>query len=368
MTDEQYMKLALALAESARGQTSPNPLVGAVVVKDGQIVGMGAHLKAGEPHAEVHAIRMAGEKAKGATAYVTLEPCSHYGKTPPCADLLIEAGVARVVIATEDPFPKVSGRGIRKLQQVGIEVEVGICKQEALDLNRIFFHFVRTKRPYVTIKSATTLDGKTATVQGNSKWITSEQAREDVHRYRHEHDAILVGVGTVLADNPSLTTRLAAGGLNPVRVILDRRLRTPLDRNVITDGKAPTWIFTEERADKAKKKALEEKGVQVFSLPNVSVEAVLETLREKNILSVFVEGGATVNGSFVKAGTVDQVITYLAPKIFGGAAAPTAIGGDGVFAVADALPFEVQEVIQIGSDVKIVARAKEDGNDVYGNY
>ncbi|WP_332631560.1 bifunctional diaminohydroxyphosphoribosylaminopyrimidine deaminase/5-amino-6-(5-phosphoribosylamino)uracil reductase RibD [Halalkalibacter flavus] len=358
MNDVYYMKLALDLAKSTKGQTSPNPMVGSVVVNDGAIVGVGAHLKAGEGHAEVQALAMAGEKAVGSTIYVTLEPCSHYGKTPPCADLIIEKGCKRVVVATKDSNPEVSGQGIAKLKEAGLEVEFGICQEEANELNEVFFHFMKNQIPYVTLKSATTLDGKTATVTRKSKWITGSDAREDVHRYRHEHDAILVGIGTVLADNPSLTTRLPNGGKNPIRVVLDRSLRIPIETKLVQDQEAPTWILTTEQASKAKQLELEQLGVNVFRLQDDSVESVLALLGTKGITSLFVEGGAEVNGSFLKARAVNQVITYLAPKLFGGKEAPTAIGGVGFHEVEEALELEIKEVTTIGTDIKIVSRVK----------
>ncbi|MDT8860098.1 bifunctional diaminohydroxyphosphoribosylaminopyrimidine deaminase/5-amino-6-(5-phosphoribosylamino)uracil reductase RibD [Alkalihalobacillus sp. MEB130] len=358
MNDVYYMKLALELAKSTKGQTSPNPMVGSVVVKDGVIVGMGAHLLAGEGHAEVQALTMAADKANGATIYVTLEPCSHYGKTPPCADLIIERGLKRVVVATGDSNPEVAGRGLAKLKNAGIEVEFGICQDEANELNEVFFHYMKEQLPFVTLKSATTLDGKTATVTGKSKWITGSKAREDVHRYRHEHDAILVGVGTVLADNPSLTTRLATGGKNPIRVVLDRTLRTPLDATLVQDQEAPTWILTTEHASKDKQEKLEQSGVHVIRMPDDSIETVLSILGTKGVLSLFVEGGAEINGSFVKARAVNQIITYLAPKIFGGKAAPTAVAGAGIEDVEEAIELEVKEVTTIGTDIKIVSRLK----------
>ncbi|MGX1264102.1 riboflavin biosynthesis protein RibD [Rossellomorea marisflavi] len=211
----EYMKLALQLARSAQGQTSPNPVVGAVVVKDGSVVGTGSHLKAGGPHAEVHAIREAGEKAKGADIYVTLEPCSHHGRTPPCADLIIESGIKRVFIACKDSNPLVGGEGIERLKEAGINVHLGMGEPEGLELNKHFFHFIRTGTPYVTLKSAVTLDGRTASSSGDSKWITTELSRMDVHYDRHRHDAIVVGVNTIIQDNPHLTTRLPQGGKKP---------------------------------------------------------------------------------------------------------------------------------------------------------
>ncbi|WP_332697396.1 bifunctional diaminohydroxyphosphoribosylaminopyrimidine deaminase/5-amino-6-(5-phosphoribosylamino)uracil reductase RibD [Halalkalibacter lacteus] len=358
MNDIDYMKLALELAKSTQGQTSPNPMVGSVVVKDGAIVGVGAHLKAGEGHAEVQALKMAGEKAKDGTIYVTLEPCSHYGKTPPCADLIIEKGLKRVVVATGDSNPAVAGRGLTRIKEAGLEVKFGVCQQEANELNEIFFHFMKYQKPYVTLKSATTLDGKTATVTGKSKWITGEEAREDVHRYRHTHDAILVGIGTVLADNPSLTTRLPNGGKNPIRVVLDRSLRIPVEAKLVQDQEAPTWILTTEEASMDKQKELEKYGIDVLRTPDGSIEKVLPLLGTKGITSLFVEGGAEVNGSFLRARAVDQVITYMAPKLFGGQMAPTAIGGKGIEEVENALELEIKEVTTIGKDIKIVSRVR----------
>lgn len=240
MDDLTFMQTALSLAKTIVEQTNPNPPVGAVIVKDGQTVGMGAHLKAGEAHAEVHALGMAGERTKGATLYVTLEPCSHFGRTPPCANLIIEKGVDRVVIATLDPNNKVTGKGVEKLRNSGIQVDVGILAKEAHTLNKQFFHYIRAQTPFVTLKSAMSLDGKIATVTGESRWITGEEARKDAHYYRHTHDAILVGVNTVLKDKPHLTTRLPLGGKNPIRIILDTHLHTPLEANVVTDREAKT--------------------------------------------------------------------------------------------------------------------------------
>lgn len=359
MNDIDYMKLALQLAESTRGQTSPNPMVGSVVVKNGAIVGMGAHLKAGEGHAEVQALNMAGDQAEGGTIYVTLEPCSHYGKTPPCADLIIERGLKRVVVATGDPNPAVAGRGLVKLRQAGLEVVFGVCQAEADALNEVFFHYMRHVTPFVTVKSAMTLDGKTATVTGKSKWITGAAAREDVHRYRHTHDAILVGIGTVLADNPSLTTRLPGGGKNPIRIVLDRTLRIPLDALLIQGQEAPTWILTREEAPLEKQKELEQFGIEVIRLPDDSIQTALQVLGSKGVTSLFVEGGAEVNGSFLKERAINQFIMYMAPKLFGGQSAATVIGGEGFSEVEDALELDIIEVATVGADIKVVARMKE---------
>lgn len=357
MTDQDYMRLAIELASKTSGQTSPNPVVGAVVVKDNQIVGMGAHLKAGEAHAEVHAINMAGEKAKGATVYVTLEPCSHFGRTPPCADLLVKSQVRRVVIASTDPNPLVAGQGIEKLKKAGIEVDVGILQEEAEQLNEVFFHYISTGMPYVTLKSAASLDGKIATVTGESKWITSAEARLDVHKYRHQHDGILVGVNTIFKDDPELTTRLPLGGKNPIRIILDTNLRTPLTAKIVNDNYAPTWIIVGKNAGEEQAAAMKAKNVEIIKMPTETFDIpnVLKVLGEKGITSLFVEGGSQVHGSFIKSKAVNQVITYIAPKIIGGAAAPTAIGGEGFKQMKDVLELQIKSIEKIGPDIKIVA-------------
>jgi diaminohydroxyphosphoribosylaminopyrimidine deaminase / 5-amino-6-(5-phosphoribosylamino)uracil reductase len=361
LTDENYMRLAIEVAKSGRGQTSPNPVVGAVIVKDGRVIGIGAHLRAGEEHAEVHALRMAGRNAENATAYVTLEPCSHHGKTPPCSDLLIENKVKRVVIATTDPNPLVAGSGIDRLTQAGIKVDVGIMKEEADGLNSIFYHFIDTKTPYVTLKSATSLDGKTATVTGESMWITSEESRLDVHRYRHEHDAILVGVNTVITDNPSLTTRLPNGGKNPIRIILDTSLRTPLDSKVLIDGEAETWIIVGKKVNKENINLYTQRGSIILQMDTerITIRNLLKLLGERGITSLFVEGGAEVNGSFIQEKQFNQMITYIAPKLIGGRKAPTSIGGSGIEKINDALNLTIKAVEQIGEDIKITSELKE---------
>ncbi|HDR7770184.1 TPA: bifunctional diaminohydroxyphosphoribosylaminopyrimidine deaminase/5-amino-6-(5-phosphoribosylamino)uracil reductase RibD [Bacillus paranthracis] len=362
MTDQEYMRIALQLAEGTSGQTSPNPMVGAVVVKDGNIVGMGAHLRAGEEHAEVHALHMAGDKAKGATVYVTLEPCSHFGKTPPCCELLIKKEVKRVVIATLDCNPLVSGNGKKRLEEAGIEVTTGVLEAEAVLLNRYFFHYMKTKHPFVTIKTAMSLDGKTATVTGESKWITSEDARADVHQYRHTHDAILVGVNTVIADNPHLTTRIPNGGQNPIRVILDTHLRTPPSSHVITDSLAPTWIIVGKDVNPEKIASYESENIAIFQMKTkqIEIQDVLHLLGEKQILSLFVEGGQTVHASFLQTKYFNEIVTYISPKLIGGKNAPTLFGGNGFSTLQDALSLEIQEMKQVGDDIKIVAHARSE--------
>ncbi|WP_243524224.1 bifunctional diaminohydroxyphosphoribosylaminopyrimidine deaminase/5-amino-6-(5-phosphoribosylamino)uracil reductase RibD [Bacillus pseudomycoides] len=362
MTDQEYMKIALQLAESTAGQTSPNPMVGAVVVKDGNIVGVGAHLRAGEEHAEVHALRMAGDQANGSTVYVTLEPCSHFGKTPPCCDLLIEKKVKRVVIATLDCNPLVSGNGAKRLQESGINVTTEVLGEEATLLNRYFFHHMKTKLPFVTIKTAMSLDGKIATSTGESKWITSETARMDVHQYRHTHDAILVGVNTVIADDPSLTTRLPNGGKHPIRIILDTHLRTPLSSRVITDGVAPTWIIVGKDVNKENIAKYESQGTSVLQMQTSQIEIreLLPLLGEKQILSLFVEGGQSVHASVLETKCFNEVVTYISPKLIGGKDAPTMFGGTGFSKLQNAISLQIQEMKQIGEDIKIVATVRNE--------
>jgi len=357
MDDTYYMNMALNLARSTLGQTSPNPVVGAVLVKDNQIIGMGAHLKAGEAHAEVHAIQMAGEKAKGATLYVTLEPCSHYGRTPPCSDLIIRTGIKKVFVATTDPNPQVAGTGIERMKNAGIDVEVGLLQPEALELNKVFFYYIQKRKPYVTLKSAISLDGKIATVTGESKWITGEKARQDAHRFRHQHDAILVGVNTVLKDNPTLTTRLPAGGKNPIRIILDTHLRTPLDSHLVNDKQALTWIITGSEVNPILETKFSVQGINIVKMPgqHIGIQELLDVIGEMGITSLFVEGGSEVHGSFLKERAFQQVITYIAPKLIGGVQAPASFGGEGISQMEDVVSLTIKEVEMVGDDIRIIA-------------
>lgn len=353
---EFYMKLALENARAMKGQTDPNPLVGAVIVNDQRIVGIGAHMKAGEPHAEIHALNMAGEKAKGSTVYVTLEPCSHYGRTGPCALALVEAGVKEVVVATLDPNPLVSGRGIKILKDAGINVIVGVCENESKKMNEVFNKYIVTKLPFVTMKAGSTLDGKIATVTSDSKWITSEQSRTDVHRLRSEHQAILVGVNTVIKDNPKLTARIP-NGRNPLRVIMDSTLRIPLDSYVVTDGEADTWVFTSRSHDSKKKEELESFGVKVFVTSGEKIVPPLEVLQvlgEHSISSLFIEGGGDIHAAFLNEGLVDKVVLYIAPKLIGGKNAPSFLGGDGIKYMSEAIELDDMTFEQIGKDLKII--------------
>lgn len=364
MSDKEYMKIALELAKTAKGKTNPNPMVGAVIVKDGVIVGSGLHRKAGEPHAEVHAFQMAGEHAKGATLYVTLEPCSHYGKTPPCANLVKSSGVRRVVVATKDPNPQVAGRGIQIIKDAGIEVEVGVLEEEARRLNERFIHNMQTKRPFVISKFAMTLDGKIATHTGHSKWISGEQSRLSVHYLRNEVDAILVGIGTVLADNPSLTTRIpGVKGKNPIRVILDRNLRIPLDANVLNTDIADTIIVTSTNADPMKIAELEKRNVTMIYCTSVDegldLREVMEELYKRNIMDVLLEGGSEINTSFLRAGLIDKFIVYIAPKVLGGRNSKTPFTGPDVDLIDESFPIEFDSVEKSGEDLCMIAYPKK---------
>lgn len=356
-THEDFMRLALDNAKMTKGQTTPNPMVGSVIVKDGRIVGIGAHLKPGEPHAEIHALRMAGEQARGGTIYVTLEPCSHHGRTGPCAEAIVKAGLSKVVIAAMDPNPLVSGRGVRILEEAGIEVIRGVLTEESEAMNEVFNKFIVTKRPFVTLKAAVTMDGKIATRTASSKWITSEQAREDVHQLRHEAGAILTGVQTIIHDDSQLTTRLP-GGRNPLRIILDSKLRIPLESRVVNDGEAPTWIFTAADYDESKRRELEQLGVRVIptqGAERVQLEQVLDELGVNEISSLLVEGGGEINASFVEQRLADKLVLYMAPKLVGGQYAPTFVEGTGAAKMDEALRLNRMTAEMVGPDLKIQA-------------
>ena len=352
INDAYYMRLAIDVAAKAQGQTGINPVVGCVIVKEGRIVGLGSHLKRGSGHAEVHALQMAGEAAEGATAYVTLEPCSHYGKTPPCADRLIESKVARVVVAALDPNPKVSGTGIAKLRAAGIEVESGTLEQESRLLNEAFEKYISTGRPFVTLKSASTLDGRLAAKTGDSRWITSEQAREAVHALRHRQDAIMIGADTDAADDPSLTTRLSVPALHPVRIVVDSKLRLPADLRVFTDKQAPTLVLTTEAADASRRSALEAQGVEVLPCgegSRVDLNLAMKLLGDREIASILLEGGGRLNGAMLEARLIDKAMLFYAAKVIGGSG-PGLFDFDGFDRMADAIRFERLTVEMYGSD------------------
>lgn len=363
---EFYMDLALYNAKTMKGQTDPNPLVGSVIVNDNRIVGIGTHLKAGEPHAEVHALRMAGDLSRGATIYVTLEPCSHFGRTGPCAQAIIDAGIKKAVVATLDPNPIVSGNGVRMLEEAGIEVIVGVRERESQEMNEVFNKFIVEKTPFVTLKAASTLDGKIATHSLDSKWITSEEARLDVHLLRSQHMAILVGVGTVVEDDPELTARIP-NGRNPLRVVLDSTLRIPLDSKLVTDGITDTWIFTSQQYDADKRKALEALGISIYETSSdtqVDVLDVVRILGEKGISSLFIEGGGTINAAFLENGLIDKVVFYFAPKLVGGKIAPTFIEGTGIEWMKDAIDLQDGEFTKIGKDFKFTGYPEKRGSKV----
>lgn len=356
INDEYFMSLALDLAQRAQGQTGINPVVGCVVVQDGALVGVGTHLARGTPHAEVHALNMAGSKAKGSTVYVTLEPCSHFGRTPPCSDRLIAEGVKRVVIAFEDPNPLVAGTGIEKLRAAGIQVETGVLRDRALKLNEQFIKYITTGLPFVTLKSASTLDGKIASRSGDSKWISNAASRELVHTLRHRHQGIMVGVSTVIADDPQLTTRLSVDGLHPTRIVVDSMLRIPNDSRLVTDGAAPTFVLTTEKADAQKLKALESSGVTVIPCgqgPRVDLKAGLARLGQMEISSILLEGGGTLNGAMLQQQLVDRIILFMAPKIIGGYDAPASFSFAGYERMSEAVELQQLEVEQIGDNVCI---------------
>ncbi len=368
--NEYYMQQALTIAQYATGRTSPNPLVGAVIVKDGHIVGQGWHRQAGTPHAEIHALAQAGELARGATIYVTLEPCSHYGRTGPCADALIKAGVKKVVVAMTDPNPEVAGNGLARLRTAGIEVVEGILAAEAARINEVFLKWITTGMPFAILKTAMSLDGKIAAYTGHSQWITCSDAREYVHKLRNIYDGILVGVGTILADNPKLTTRLPEGSHNPVRIIVDSMARTPLAANVVTDKQAPTIVAVGQEAPPERVEALRNLGVEVLVLEQtprgVNLRQLFKALGERRITSVFVEGGATINASLFADNLIDKVYCFVAPKILGGKAAPSPVGGIGVERVDQAILMEDIMTQSIGTDILISGYITgREGRDVY---
>ena len=353
---EFYMDLALSNARAMKGQTDPNPLVGSVIVNDNRIVGVGTHLKAGEPHAEIHALQMSGDLAKGGTIYVTLEPCSHHGRTGPCAEAIVSAGLKRVVIATLDPNPQVSGNGVKILEDAGIEVITGVCEKESQEMNEVFNKYIIEKIPFITLKSGITLDGKVATHTFNSKWITSEEARQDVHHLRNENMAILVGINTAMKDDPALTTRIP-NGRNPIRIVLDSTLKIPLDYQLVTDKQAETWIFTSKNYDREKKTKLEALGIEIFvtsSETSVDPNEVVQILGEKGIASLIIEGGGNVNASFLENKLIDKVVLYFAPKIVGGRDAPTFLEGTGFELMKDAVELTNTDFIRIGKDFKFI--------------
>lgn len=362
--DEKYMRLAMQLAGNAIGRTSPNPLVGAVIVKDNRVVGCGWHRKAGTPHAEVHALNQAGELAQGADVYVTLEPCAHYGKTPPCAKALVEAKVKNVYGGLLDVNPKVAGKGFKILEDAGIHVEYGFLQDELRKQNEVFFKWIEHKKPFVVLKAAMTLDGKIATAIGQSKWITNETSRAYGYKLRDIYDGIMVGINTVIEDNPMLTARVD-GGKNPIRIVVDSSLKIDINANVVQDKSAKTIVATTDKADKDKILKLQAQDVDVIVVDKdendkVDIEKLLDILGQQNICSILVEGGATLSGSFVARKLVDKVYFFIAPKIVGGKEAKTPVAGTGILNLQEALALKDIQIEKLEEDILIIGRVDKD--------
>lgn len=355
--DTAYMRRALELAERGRGRTSPNPMVGCVIARDGRVLGEGYHERAGDPHAEVNAVRAAGDIA-GATVYVTLEPCCHEGRTPPCTDMLIAARPARVVAAMSDPNPRVSGEGLFRLREAGIQVDVGLLEAEAARLNEAFIKYITTGTPFVIAKCGMSLDGKIATHTGDSRWVTCEESRRMVHRLRNEVDAILVGSRTVMLDDPSLTTRLDSGKVkDPIRVILDADDYLDTDRRVFhIDSAAPTWVAVPD--DRSYE------GAEMLRIPRdrsgLDMRQLMRTLAAREVTSVLIEGGGTTHASAFEAGVVDKVMFFVAPKIVGGRDAVTAVEGEGVARMSEAIALDRLSATPVGEDFLIEAYVRRE--------
>lgn len=356
-----YMKRAIELALKGTGYTNPNPLVGAVIVKDGRVIGEGYHEKYGELHAERNALLHCTEDPKGATIYVTLEPCCHHGKQPPCTEALIEASISEVVIGSADPNPLVAGKGVEQLRAAGIKVTTDFMREECDAINKVFFHYITKGLPYVTLKYAMTLDGKIASVTGKSKWISSEKSRKYVHELRARNMAIMAGIGTVLADDPMLNVR-DASGLSPIRVICDTNLRTPIDSNVVDTANAtdnyrtPATIIATSVTDEARLAPYREKGVHIICVPagqngHLDMRALMAKLGEMKIDSVLVEGGASINWALLSAGLVNHACCFIAPMIMGGEGAKTPVTGVGVDSPAEAFRIKNGRVRNIGGDI-----------------
>ena len=359
MPDEKFMRRAIALAAQGEGRTRPNPLVGAVIVKDGHLIGEGYHTKYGCLHAEREALADCARRGlvpKGADMYVTLEPCCHTGKQPPCTEAIVESGIGRVIIGSSDPNPLVAGKGIEILRQHGIQVETGFLKDECDALNPIFFHYITSGRPYVALKYAMTADGRIATVTGASKWITGEAARNHVHRLRRRYASILVGINTVLADDPMLNCRLP-DGVNPVRIVLDSSLRIPMDCQLVKTAREIKTIVVCGAAPETRREQLEKLGVEVLAMPGSDgrpdLKALVLELGRRGIDSLLIEGGSQVHYSALDAGIVNHIYSYVAPEIFGGNTALGPVSGAGVQKVSDAFRLKLAGTQLLGDDILI---------------
>ena len=350
------MELAIELAKKGEGKVNPNPMVGALIVKDGTIIGEGYHEKYGEGHAEVNAFKSLKEDPSGATMYVTLEPCSHYGKTPPCVDKIIQSKIKRVVIGMIDPNPLVSGNGVDKLKRAGIEVKVGVLEDKCKKLNEIFIKYILTKNPFVVLKTAMSLDGKIATRTGESKWITSEKSRLEVHNLRNKLSAIMVGVNTVIKDNPELTCRIENGN-DPIRIIVDSTLKIPMDSKVLQNKDNKTIIVTTKRANINSMQELLNKNIQVIIIEEkngqVDLSALIKKLGELGIDSILLEGGSTLNYSALEENIVDKVMVYIAPKIIGGESSKTPVGGRGIDKLNDAFKLKNIAINILNEDILV---------------
>lgn len=361
---EMYMKRALALAETAMGHTSPNPMVGCVVVKDGRVVAEGCHEKYGSFHAERNALTRCEEDVSGASMYVTLEPCCHTGKTPPCTDIIIEKKIGRVYVGAMDPNPKVAGNGVKILREHGIKVETGILEEECLRLNEIFFHYISTGLPFVAMKYAMTLDGKIASFTGDSKWVTGEKARQHVHVLRKKYSAIMAGVDTVIADDPMLNCRIEEG-IDPVRIICDSHLRIPMESQIVRSAdRIPTIVACAEDVDETIRHRLETTGVETIKTEGekqVSLPALFRKLGERKIDSVLAEGGGTLHGSLLSSGCVSRVYAYIAPKLIGGYGAKSPVEGKGMEKMAEAKGLSDIEILSLGEDICVTGRMEARG-------
>ncbi len=367
---EKYMKIALNEAKKGLGFTNPNPLVGAVILKDETIIAKGYHASYGENHAEIHALNQAKDKAEGATMYVTLEPCSHYGKTPPCALAIIKAKIKTVIIASKDPNPLVGGRGIQMLKEAGIEVLTGILDQENQTLNKVFFHYIQEKNPYLIMKTAMSIDGKIATKTHDSKWITNAKSREFVHETRAQTMAIMVGYGTILHDNPQLTARLDKPVRQPIRIICDTYGQMPIESRVLDTTIAKTIVVTSNLAPKDKLKAFKEKGAEHMLVPlkdkGLDLTVMMAMLKERQIDSILLEGGSTLNDAAIRAGIVHEIHSFIAPMILGGKDALTPVDGLGFNKIKHAKRFKRTDILTFDDDVLIVYEARDD--DVHRDY
>lgn len=356
MNDSDYMRLALRLAEKGCGWVPPNPMVGAVIVKDNKIIGKGWHEKFGGLHAERNALKSCTESPEGATMYVTLEPCCHYGKQPPCVEAIIASGIRRVVIGSPDPNPLVCGKGVQLLREHGIMVTEHILQESCDRMNEVFFYYIQTKKPFVIMKYAMTMDGKIAAYTGDSKWITGESARNHVHQQRHKATAIMAGVGTILEDNPLLTCRIP-GGKSPIRIICDSNLRTPINAKVVSTAKETPTILATCCTDRKKHRLYENAGCQMLLTDkkdnHIDLEQLMKKLGQKQIDSILLEGGGTLNWAALKSGIVQKTQAYVAPKIFGGETAKTPVEGIGVASPADAVRLKNSTVTMLGEDFLI---------------